>query len=200
MRKFQCLKCGDEFYSKKFDKNRTPKFCSKKCYYSKEVSKESRDKMAAAKIGKTAWNKGINIWIGKEHPRGMLGKKGPNKGKILSKESRIKMRNAHLGIKLPERSGANHPQWKGGITSENEKIRKSSDYSNWRRKVFERDYFSCVLCKKKGGLLNADHIKPFSTHPELRLVLDNGRTLCRECHLKTDTYGVKKSTIKIKDS
>ena len=39
-----------------------------------------------------------------------------------------------------------------------------------------------------GGKLNADHIKPFSLFPELRFDLNNGRTLCVECHKKTDTY------------
>lgn len=38
-------------------------------------------------------------------------------------------------------------------------------------------------------LENADHIKSFKDHPELRTDLQNGRTLCVDCHRKTDTYG-----------
>jgi hypothetical protein len=42
---------------------------------------------------------------------------------------------------------------------------------------------------KKGGRIRADHIKPFCLFPELRFVVSNGRTICDECDLKSDTYG-----------
>lgn len=58
----------------------------------------------------------------------------------------------------------------------------------WRMKIFERDTFRCVICLKTGRL-NADHIKPIATHPELRHVISNGRSLCVECHKKTPTFG-----------
>lgn len=73
--------------------------------------------------------------------------------------------------------------------SESVKIRKSWDYAKWRQEVYKRDNFTCQICKARGVKLNADHIKPFSLYPELRLELSNGRTLCVECHLKTPTYG-----------
>jgi len=59
----------------------------------------------------------------------------------------------------------------------------------WRTKVFRRDGWTCQDCGARGVRLQADHIKPWSTHPDLRLDLDNGRTLCEPCHRATSTYG-----------
>lgn len=49
---------------------------------------------------------------------------------------------------------------------------------------------------KTGGNLEADHIKPYSLFPELRYEVDNGRTLCVDCHKKTPTWGKKILTYK----
>jgi len=85
-------------------------------------------------------------------------------------------------------SGENSVHWKGGITPENKKIRNSTEYREWRKDVFERDDYTCQICSVRGVELNADHIKPFSRFPKLRLELSNGRTLCVPCHSQTDTY------------
>jgi 5-methylcytosine-specific restriction endonuclease McrA len=69
------------------------------------------------------------------------------------------------------------------------------DYRLWRERVFARDEYKCVLCGA-GGRLHADHIKPYSTHVELRYDVDNGRTLCIPCHVKTPTYGNKATRTK----
>lgn len=78
--------------------------------------------------------------------------------------------------------GENNPMWKGGITPENVMIRTSKPMITWRNEVFVRDDFTCQHCGQKGGKLQAHHIKPFSTHPDLREDLDNGITLCVDCH------------------
>lgn len=90
-------------------------------------------------------------------------------------------------------SGSKTHLWKGGITPINMKIRSSLEYKLWREAVFKRDNYTCIWCKKQGGKLNADHIKPFAYYPELRFAIDNGRTLCIDCHKKTDTYLVNKT-------
>jgi 5-methylcytosine-specific restriction endonuclease McrA len=86
-------------------------------------------------------------------------------------------------------AGEKHHAWRGGITPINKKIRTSGEYKLWRRAVIERDNYACIWCGNTEHL-EADHIKPFALFPELRFAIDNGRTLCRECHKKTDNYGL----------
>lgn len=86
-------------------------------------------------------------------------------------------------------TGNKHPQWKGGITPLNQRIRGSVKYKQWRDEVFKRDDYTCQSCGKRGGDMNADHILPFFAFPKLRLDVNNGRTLCVECHRATKTYG-----------
>ncbi len=86
---------------------------------------------------------------------------------------------SNLGV-----TGSKNHLWKGGVTTINEKIRKSIEYRLWREAVFSRDNFTCLECEKRGGYLHAHHFKPFALYPELRFAIDNGRTLCSNCHYK----------------
>lgn len=80
--------------------------------------------------------------------------------------------------------GADHYRWQGGITPAMQKVRLSAEMRAWVRAVRERDNYTCCLCRKRGGDLHVDHIKPFALHPELRFDMNNGRTLCVPCHRK----------------
>lgn len=143
-------------------------------------SEETKLKIGLANKGKESWNKdkktGQIVWN--------KGKKGLQKA-------------WNKGMKHPERQGENCHLWKGGITPINQQIRNSPEYKEWRKKVFERDNYTCVLCgDKTSGNLNVDHILPFSIHPEFRLDINNGRTLCVPCHKQTPSYLNKKLKIK----
>jgi 5-methylcytosine-specific restriction endonuclease McrA len=189
MIKLRCKKCGNSFLAHPY-RAKTAIYCSTNCFATRGISNKTRMKMSLAKRGKKPWNKGINMWADKEHPRGTLGMKF-NKRRKISEETREKLRKSHYGLKYPSICGSKHPNWKGGITPKNEAIRKSAEFRNWRRKVFERDNYTCQICSKHGGYLHADHIKPFSLYPELRFKIKNGRTLCKACHYQTNTFGNK---------
>lgn len=137
-------------------------------FYGKNHTKETLEKLKLKLKGRSVWNK---------------GKKGVQ---FHSLETRKR-----ISDKLKGEKSSN---WKGGITPINEAIRKSVEYKLWRTAVFTRDNYTCVWCGVRNGngktiILNADHIKPFSLFPELRFAIDNGRTLCKSCHRKTDTWG-----------
>ena len=62
--------------------------------------------------------------------------------------------------------------------------RHCCEYNDWRKKVYERDKYTCQICGIKGGKLNAHHIHKYSQYPALRYDIDNGITLCEDCHRK----------------
>lgn len=172
----------------------------KRDFMPKYLSEETKRKMSESHKGK------------KYKPMSAQGKeniKVAHLGYVPSKEQRRKQSESlkSLGIKRSEEAkrklseihmGDKNPQWKGGVTPINKAIRKSVEFRLWREAVFERDNYTCVWCGIRGGngkkvILHPDHIKPFCDYPELRFAIDNGRTLCKECHMKTDTWGVNKS-------
>lgn len=108
-----------------------------------------------------------------------------------------KCENERAGM---ERRGANNRFWKGGINGENDTLRHRSEYKNWRDLIYNRDNYTCQCCGKAGGRLNAHHIYPFSDYEDLRYSVDNGLTLCENCHDSTkdgsfhNLYGTHNNT------
>lgn len=94
-------------------------------------------------------------------------------GMRMSDETRAKMSAAHQGER-------NH-LWKGGITHATRQARKQAVYQQWRREVMKIDGMACVQCGST-ELLEAHHIKPYRTYPELATVISNGLTLCAVHH------------------
>lgn len=123
-----------------------------------------------------------NVVLGLTKSCGCLNNEMRKKPKSL--EQRLRMKTY-----LPR--GEKCHLWRGGITIINKAIRSSFEYRLWRESVFKRDNYTCKFCGQRGNRLHADHIKPFAYFPELRFDLNNGRTLCKECHKTTDTYGFR---------
>lgn len=103
------------------------------------------------------------------------------------------------------RGGSNSHLWRGGVTSLRMQIYHLDENKEWRNKIYERDDYTCQICGTKGYKLNADHIKSFSLIKKENNIktlddainceelwdINNGRTLCKDCHNKTDNYGWK---------
>lgn len=136
------------------------------------------------------------------------------KGKKLSEDHKRKIGLKSIGRKKSEEGrkriaeasrGEKSHLWKGGVTPLIRQIRNCLNYRQWRDFVFQRDNYTCQICGQRGGELNADHIEAFSdifyrndikTFEEALLCyelwnINNGRTLCKCCHLKTDNYGTR---------
>lgn len=142
----------------------------------------------------------------------------PLKGKTFSKEWREKIGRANAvalkgkhcspntefkkgqlkpinGYVFPKKE--KNPNWHGGVPrSVRQRIMETLEYKKWRRNVFIRDKYTCAICQSTGRHLHADHIIPFVIllkKQDWKTLWDinNGRTLCEECHKSTDTYGLK---------
>jgi len=86
-------------------------------------------------------------------------------------------------------SGKNNHFWKGGISPINKKLRRSLKFRKWREAVFKRDNYICRICGFSSGNgkhidLHPHHVKFFSNFPNLRFDINNGITLCKNCHQK----------------
>lgn len=137
-------------------------------------SEEARKKMSLAKIGKLPPNKKPDVFI--------ICLFCKIKKKI---KPTLEGRQKYCSKSCAD-NGKNY-----GKTTLQERLRRSKKYKIWRKAIFERDNYTCQICFMRGGYIHADHIKSFAHFPEERFNIDNGRTLCIECHRKTPNYGNK---------
>ena len=150
--------------------------------FGRKHSKEAIDKMRKIKFGKT-------------HTQESKKKMSlAHKGKKISSEQRLKLSKGKIGNK--------NPAWKGGIKEVSRTIRKMFESRLWSKYCMERDKYTCQKCKMVGGQLEVHHIKPFSIILEENNIksvgdarkcwelwdLNNGLTLCGDCHASVDEY------------
>lgn len=108
-----------------------------------------------------------------------------NTGRIYPPDVRKRMSEAQKKHGYMQHAkGENAPNWKGGLTDINRKIRDSTALRMWRELVKKRDNYTCRECGINQGKMHAHHIKKFSEYPEFRFDPKNGITLCRPCHFK----------------
>lgn len=174
-----------------------------------------------------AWNKGKKL--SESHCKALSeshkGLPGNRNGQKQPREAVEKTRLANLGRKQSEetkqkrglamrgkRLGSNSNLWRGGINPLREVIRGLAEDTEWKKKVFARDNYTCQMCFKRGLYIEAHHMKEFSIifrefldeykqyspiKDKYALValarqyskfwdINNGLTLCKECHDKVD--------------
>ena len=197
----ECKKCGKEFAKERRISMKvwltTNEFCSRTCLYSwRRGNPEFKNKLNLS---------GLAIGHQKGNTHGFVAGFTPwNVGISPSEETVTKIREARARQTnaIVFQSGSLHPNWKGGITEVSKAIRNLDRYLQWKIDVFIRDNRTCVKCFSTENI-EADHIIPLSTlisifeiktAEEARMVDDlwdiaNGRTLCHDCHTKTETYG-----------
>lgn len=166
------------------------KYCSVKCRHDSRIGttlkEETIEKMRESHKGCIPWNTGKHL---SEEHRKKISNGGI--GKKRSMETRLKMSKIFKGRicslltrkKISDsKRGEKSRWWKGGISSINQEIRNSFEYKVWRKSIFIRDDFTCQKCFIKGNKLRGHHIESFHNNPELRTNLENGVTLCKNCH------------------
>ncbi len=133
-------------------------------------------------------------------PESILKRANKKKGTFHTEETKLKIKEKLKKVfpnKRPINSGcftsANSTgelsyNWKGGISkinkSERQNLMLQNEYKFWRKAVFNRDNYTCIKCGLRGINLNAHHIKTWTKYPELRYNINNGISLCKDCHIK----------------
>lgn len=110
-------------------------------------------------------------------------------GKKRTLETKQKISLSRMG----KNKGINNPNYKNGkYTAENiaryKHYTNSFIYKQWRESVFKRDEYRCQKCGQIGGYLTVHHVSSWAEYPQFRYLINNGLTLCEECHKKTDNY------------
>lgn len=130
--------------------------------------------------GNKPWNYGriINLVCKECKKEFSVIKARENKAKFCSKKCKSLWMSKNL-------IGKNSPSWRGGFTPVYKYARNWLIARDWRKKVYERDDYTCQECGQRGVRLEVHHIKSFTHYPDIRWDINNGLTLCYKCHQLT---------------
>lgn len=205
----ECIICGTIFYkksshSRKYWEKR--KLCSIKCHgIFTSIIQKGRvitwgDKISKSKIGHTVSQETIDKI--KESRKGFrhteetkLKVSGSNSamwkggrpkcacGKQLSDYKCKHCVKCNNELKLNAKFGEKNWRWRGGISSEHDKLRQSLEIKRWKKECKKRDNYTCQKDLSTRDNIVVHHIESFANFPELRTDVNNGIILSREAHL-----------------
>lgn len=79
------------------------------------------------------------------------------------------------------------PDWKQVIKNEYPVLKRSDpEVRQWKKKVLNRDNYTCQKCGEVEKL-QVHHVVPWSKNPFSRTDIQNGITLCVDCHAEEHT-------------
>jgi hypothetical protein len=130
-----------------------------------------------AKMSAIAKQSGFGKWMkGKKAP-GVTKANARRKGKTYKE-----LYGKNWKLEIEKRRKGNQIRWVGKRKKQRDKHNGEARYRRWRTRVFKRDEYTCQMCNKHGGELNAHHIYSWSKYPDFRYKTHNGVTLCKPCH------------------
>lgn len=84
----------------------------------------------------------------------------------------------------------NNPKWNFNlIDKERKQLHNIPGMTNWRKQVKKRDNHTCQKCGSKEKV-QAHHINNFKHFKEQRTDINNGITLCFECHIANNNKSI----------
>jgi hypothetical protein len=98
----------------------------------------------------------------------------------------VRLNTGRTLFKKGQYAGSKHLNWKGGLSKAKHELWSNKEYQIWRKAVFERDKYICQKCGCDGKVktLNAHHLKDKYRYPDIMFDINNGLTLCVDCHIK----------------
>ena len=209
--KHTCKECGKEFTSK----NKVQDYCSKKC--ANEPLKRKGKVFLNGQVCKIFMKRcqkcgGMLLFNKFPKIRGSYFDRENtcNHCRYISKEKKTEkicvfcknkfLTNRKVDFCSQEcfhmyNSKENHPNWNPNLTDKERELgRLIEGYSDFVKEVFKRDGYKCQHCGSVGKM-NAHHLNSYNWDKEHRIDIDNGITLCEECHkLFHKTYGYGNNT------
>lgn len=193
-------KHGIQSHGRSYKTKKTPFLSDRNWLYSEYVTKNR----TAMDIGRKLFvsGKSVEYWLRKHGIDTLLatGARNPNYKGGIPKCPDCGIQKSYAGKRCRKcmglaSRGENSPSWKPDkkLPRDIERVwRTRAGATKWRNLVLARDGCKCRACGTQSRKLNVHHLRNFQSNPTLRLLVRNGVTMCKPCHIKFHkTYGYR---------